>query len=103
MFPFHDFEARFREILGQLDALREGARGAEAAEMDELNANFEDALFVVECIEPGDEDGLEAFSDALDEFRDLTGAYRAIEAAVPGLAEAVERLDAAVRFAAANL
>lgn len=102
MFPIRDFEARFREILERMDELRDGA-GAAADDMDELNANFEDALFVIECTGADDEDWREALSDALDEFEDLCAAYRGIEGAVPGLAEAVGRLEMAVQLARANL
>ena len=95
MFPIRDFEARFREILERMDELRDGA--------GELNANFEDALFVIECTGADDEDWREALSDALDEFEDLCVAYRGIEGAVPGLAEAAGRLEMAVQLARANL
>ena len=103
MFPIHDFEKRFRALLAEMDALRDGMRGDGAEEMDELNANFEDALFVIECIDDGDADWIEAFSDALDEFDDLAAAYRALSGKAPAVADAAERLDMAVQLARAIL
>ena len=99
MYPVKQFEKRFREILEALDEIRNEADDAEA--IDELNAQFEDALFVIECIEPEDEDWREAFTDALDEFGDLCGEYRNL--ALPGLAAAADRLDSLIRMARANL
>ena len=101
MFPVKEFEKRFRELLAQLDELRDAADDRASGEMDEMNADFEDALFVIECIDADDDDWREEFSDALAEFRDLCADYRRLD--VPGLAEAVDRLEMAVRLAENNL
>ena len=103
MFPVKEFDNRFREILAQMDALCDEADDSCAAAMEELNANFEDALFVIECIDIGDDDWQEAFSDALAEFSDLCTAYRQLNDAPEDLAEAVARLEMAVRMAENNL
>ena len=47
MFPIREFEKRFREILDDLDELREGAGGDALEALDEMNADYEDALFVI--------------------------------------------------------
>lgn len=97
MFPVKEFEKRFREILAQLDELRDAADDRASGEMDEMNADFEDALFVIECIDADDDDWREEFSDALAEFRDLCADYRRLN--VSGLAETADRLEMAVRLA----
>lgn len=102
MFPIKEFEKRFQEILSDLDAVKEQARGEAADAMDELNANFEDALFVIESIGE-DEDWREAFEDALEEFEDLHKSYCEQVQAVPGLQDVAGRLNMAIGMARANL
>lgn len=101
MLPIKEFEKRFREILEGLDEIRDSAEGDEADSMDELNAGYEDALFVIECIELDDEDRDEAFSDALDEFEDLIEEYKTLD--VPGIDEIIGRLKMTVSLAKNNL
>lgn len=101
MFPVKEFEKRFREILTRLDELRDAADDPVSDELDEMNADFEDALFVVECIDADSEEWQEEFSDALAEFRDLCADYRRLD--VSGLSEVVERLEMAIRLAENNL
>lgn len=103
MFPVKEFENRFREILNRMDALRDEADDACAAEMEELNADFEDALFVIECIDVDDEDWTEAFSDALAEFSDLCATYRQLANVPAGVDDAAARLEMVVRMAESNL
>lgn len=98
MYPIKEFEKRFRELLGELDDLKEEL---DDERMEEMNAQYEDALFVIECIDAEDEDWCEAFTDALEEFRDLCEEYRSMEEAKT--AEAADRLEALVRLAEANL
>lgn len=98
MFPIKEFEKRFREILAGLDEFGDGNE-----EIEELNAQFEDALFVIECIDANDEDWEEEFSDALEEFKDLLEEYRDLADEADGLNEAADRLDMAIRMAEANL
>lgn len=98
MYPIKEFEKRFRELLGELDDLKEEL---DDERMEEMNAQYEDALFVIECIDAEDEDWCEAFTDALEEFRDLCGEYRSLK--TPELAAAADRLEALVRLAEANL
>lgn len=98
MFPVKEFEKRFREILASLDELRN-----EDEEIEEMNAEFEDTLFVIECIDINDEEWEEEFSDALEEFKDLLDGYRELEDEIPELKDASDRLDMAIKMAEANL
>ena len=99
MYPVKEFEKRFREVLEALDEIRNDADDTE--ELDELNAQFEDALFVIECIAPDEEEWREEFTDALDEFKDLCDGYRALEN--PAAAASADRLESLIRLAEANL
>lgn len=98
MFPVKEFEKRFREILASLDELRN-----EDEEIEEMNAEFEDALFVIECIDMNDEEWEDEFTDALEEFKDLLEGYRELSEEIPELKDASDRLDMAIRMAEANL
>jgi len=100
MFPVKEFEKRFRERLDVLDRICE-EKGLE--ELEELNANYEDALFVIECINENEEDWKEEFSDALDEFRDLCGEYERLASEEPALAAEAELLNHLILMAEANL
>ncbi len=91
MFPIESFEKKFREILGELDALDGGE------ELDELNAEFEDALFMFGTIDESEEDWQEELDDALTEFESLCEDYRALD--VPGIQEIANRFDMAVKMA----
>lgn len=102
MLPIKEFEKRFREILEELDALGDQARGESGEALEELNANYEDALFVIETIEE-DEDWREAMEDALEEFEDLLEGYCRLTESVPGLKDVAVRLDMAIRLCRANL
>lgn len=103
MFPIQEFEKRFREILAELDELRDGCSGDTAEAIEEMNAEYEDALFVIECTNADDEDWAEEFTDALEEFKDLLEEYRALEDEISGLADTVSRLDMAIQMAETNL
>ena len=98
MFPVKEFEKRFREILASLDEFRD-----ENEEIEEMNAEFEDSLFVIECIDVNDEEWEEEFTDALEEFRDLLDNYRDLAEEIPELNEVADRLDMAIKMAEANL
>ena len=100
MFPIKEFEKRFREILTALDDV---AADAQSEELDEMNATFEDALFVIESIGEEDEDRLEAFSDALEEFEDLCEEYDSISQEIPDVAETAGRLKMLVGMIRGNM
>jgi len=99
MFPIREFEKRFREILAQLDELRDAAEDADT--MEELNAEFEDALFVIECADPNEEEWQEEFEDALEEFDDLCESYEVLKDSA--LEDTIQRLRMTISMARANL
>ncbi len=92
MLPIAEFEARFREILTALDDLADGE------DMEELNAEFEDALFMLSQIDPRSDDAPEELADAMDEF----DALRADYARFPAAREAAERLGRLIEMARKN-
>lgn len=103
MFPIKEFEKRFREILAQLDELRDLCDDDQIENIEEMNAEYEDALFVIECIDANDEDWAEEFADALEEFKDLLEGYQKLSEEIPEMKDAAGRLDMAIRMAQANL
>ncbi len=94
MFPVKEFENRFRALLNALDALSDGSEAFE-----ELNAEFEDALCILEEIDLRVNDWTEEFTDALDDFEDLAARYRAIENA----SDQAQKIDNLVALARMNL
>lgn len=103
MFPVREFEKRFRELLAGLDELRDQAPEEASEALDEMNAEFEDALFLIECINTDEEEWQEEFADALEEYKDLCSGYRKLSESFPELAAEAERLDMIIRMAEANL
>jgi len=95
MFAVEMSKKRFRAVLDRLDEIRDAA-AVQEENLDEMNAEFEDALFVIECIGAEDDDWQEALGDALEEFRDLAHGYRQIALAIPALGEVIDELEAAV-------
>lgn len=92
MLPIAEFEARFRDILAALDDIADGE------DMEELNAEFEDALFMLSQIDPGADTAPEEFTDALDEF----DALRADYARLPAAKDVAERMGMLIEFAKKN-
>ena len=92
MLPIAEYEARFREILAALDDIADGV------DMEELNAELEDALFMLSQIDPKADDAAEEFMDALDEFDALRADYTRIPAAT----DAAERMGMLIEFARKN-
>lgn len=86
---------RFQEILDALDEM------SESEEMDELNAQFEDILFLMESTDPDDEDAAEELVGALEEMEDLLEEYRDLE--IPEIAQKITELEMAVRMAQNNI
>jgi len=96
LFPVKAFVDRFGEILAELDALA-ASRDSEA--LEELNAEFEDALLLLGELKPQDEDFDEDLADTLEELRALAGDYRALSESLPDVAEPARRLEMAVALA----
>lgn len=100
MYPIKEFEKRFRGLLDEMDELR---ADADDEDLEELAADFEDALFVVECIGANDEDWREQFIDALDEFSDIAEGSRRLAREIPQMEGIAGRIDALIQMARANL
>lgn len=100
MYPIKEFEKRFRGLLDEMDELR---ADADDEDLEELAADFEDALFVVECIGADDEDWREQFTDALDEFSDIAKDSRRLAGEIPQMEGIAGRMDALIQMARANL
>lgn len=88
------FIDRFSDILDELDALD----GDE--ELEELNAQLEDSIFMLESLE---EDEMEELEDSLEEMEDLLEEYREYASGCPDAEQSVNALAAALRMAKANL
>lgn len=96
MLAIREFEKRFREILDQLD---EACEATGDDELEELNAEFEDALFMLAQTDPSAEDAAEEFSDALEEFEALKDDYEGIDQ----VKDIAARLGMLIEMARGNL
>ena len=84
---------RLEAVLSELDALA-GACGSPEA-LEDLNAEFEDALMLLSELDPREEGWREELSEALDGLRALAGDYRALAGDIPGVGALAERIEAA--------
>lgn len=105
MFPIKEFGKRINEILEALDGiLNEDDINDETAEaLEELNAEMEDALALLNEINPAEEGWEEEAEDALDEFESLCDDYQALAQDAPGIAAEVQRLKMNLDMAQANI
>ena len=101
VFPIRTFERRFRDILAELDELAQGTE--DGGDLEELNAEFEDALMLLSTIDPEDEDWREQLEDALEELDALAAQCRDLAAHLPELDGPAERFGLAVKLASDNL
>jgi len=88
---------RLHNILDELDEISMGE------ETDELNAQLEDSLFLMESISEDDEDAQEETEGAIEELEDILEEYRALSEAAPELSQKVIELEMAVKMARMNL
>ena len=91
------FVSRFQDILDELDALDM------SEELEEANAEFEDALFMLESIDPEDEDAAEELEEAFEELEALLDDYRDLDGGNPGLCECLEKFAMCLKMAQNNL
>lgn len=96
MLAMDNYVDRLREILAELDALAESLDGGEAEALEELNAEFDDALMLFD--ELGGEDAREELDDALEELGALAGDYRTLAERIDGVGPLAERLDMAAQM-----
>ena len=95
--PLNGFIDRFHGILDAFDDLTADE------EQEELNAEFEDAIFLLENVDPEDEDAAEEIGDALDEIDALCGDFRKAAEKDPERMEIVLQMEMAARMARQNL
>jgi len=96
MFPVREFEARFQEILDALDALGADLAGEDAGTLEDLNAELEDALFMLSEIDPKGADAADELWDTFETLEALAGDIRKVGAAAP-LAERLAMLASLAR------
>lgn len=93
------FMDRFEGILEELDALAETCPDAAAEDLDDLNAELEDALLLLGELKDAEADEQ---TGALEDIRALAEDYRALAADVPALADCADRLALAADLALNN-
>ena len=91
------FLERFHGILDELDEI-----GADE-ELEELNAQLEDVLFLMESVDVEDADAAEEIAGALEEIDDLLAAYRELAEELPELRQQALELEMARKMAGQNL
>ena len=87
------FLERFQSILDALDEFEMDE------ELEELNAQLEDALFLMEC----SEDDVEELQGAIEEIDGLLAEYRALSERRPEIRQKVLELEMAAGLAGRNL
>lgn len=91
------FLERFQDILNGLDEFDMDDA------LEELNAQFEDALFLLESAGEEGGDLVEDARGAVEEISGLLAEYRALSDARPELRQKVLELEMAVQMAGRNL
>lgn len=91
------FVSRFQAILDELDELEMNEA------LEELNAEFEDALFMLESIDYEDAEAAEEFADSMEALRALAEEYRELSAEMPELLQKVTELEMCLEMAENNL
>lgn len=88
---------RFHAILRAFDELETDET------LEELNAQFEDILFLMESIDEDDEDAQEEMLGVIEELQDVGCEYRELAQKRAELEQTVIELEMAVALAARNL
>lgn len=91
------FLQRFQAILDTMDEFEADE------ELEELNAQFEDALFLIESIDETDEDAAEELADAFDDLDDIAADYLDYAEENPEILEKANELKMALEMARGNL
>ena len=95
MLPIAEFEKRFRALLEELDGV---AEDAEDEDLEDMNAELEDALFMLSEIDPKSDEAAEELADALEEFEALRDDY----ARRPDTKDVADRLGMLIQMARGN-
>ncbi len=93
------FVERFEAILEALDALAEACPDDAAEDLEDLNAELEDALMLLGELKEADADERRG---VLEDILALADDYRALEKAVPALSDFAGRLAMAAEMALKN-
>ena len=101
MFDRRDCMERFDGLLARLDALAADCDGGAAEDLEDLNAEFEDALMLLGEWKPGDDP--EELAGTLEDLRALAGDYRALPGGAQGLADLAGQLEQAADAALGGL
>lgn len=91
------FMNRFQAILDGMDEFEMDD------ELEEINAQFEDALFMMETIDEEDEEAAEEIAEAMEDMDDILAQYRELSEERPELSQKVLELEMAVQMAKSNL
>ena len=103
MFPIQTFLDRFGALLEQLDALTEDCADDAAEDLEDLNAELEDALLMLGEIKPEGEDWREELSETLEEIRALAEDYERLSPRAPEVESLASRLRSTADMAVNNL
>ena len=85
---------RFGRILSELDALADTCKGELAEDLEDMNAELEDALLLISEIRPEADDWREELTDALEALRALASDYRGLADTLPQITQYAARLEA---------
>ena len=91
------FVRRFQDILDAMDEF------GEAEEIEEINAELEDAIFLMENIDEDDGDAKEEIEGALEEIEDILAEYRDLKDEYPEIGQKVIELEMTFQMAKNNL
>lgn len=98
MYPEREFMNRFEALLAELDDLSDAQ---EDDTLEDLNAELEDALFMLSQIKAADADAREALLDTFEEIKALGEDYARLD--VGGVGEIARRLMMAADMASNSL
>ena len=91
------FVRRFQDILDAMDEFDE------IEDIEEINAELEDAIFLMENIDEDDEDAKEEIEGALEEIEDILTEYRDVQEVSPAIGQKVIELEMTLQMAKNNL
>lgn len=89
------FKERYLTLLEELDELAgsDALTDEQADDLDDLNAEFEDAILLLDSLDPENTDFEEELEDALAEFDALAEDYRDYSEVVPEFGALADRLE----------
>lgn len=91
------FLQRFQAILDAMDEFEADE------ELEEINAQFEDTLFLIESIDETDEDAADEIADAFDDLDDIAADYLDYAEENPEILEKANELKMTLEMARRNL